>query len=296
MERRRFLSTIGAVAASAWLPSALRGSAWSQTAERPPDDNRFIDTLLRRAVSEHLAEMPMHDLVVAVGRTMIGMPYAGNTLEQPGEEHLVVNLHEFDCVTFCESSLALARAIKLHGSSPADYARQLQYIRYRGGEILGYQSRLHYFTDWVEDNESKLTLRNITHQLGGRRDRRSIRFMSEHQSAYPRLADKTVLEAIEDVERRLTGSERYFLPKEMVHDAAGSMRNGDIVGVTTSISGLDCSHTGIVVEEKSKVKLLHASLDGKQVMLTAGTLDEYLAQHDKQTGIIVARPMDPSVR
>jgi len=33
--------------------------------------------------------------------------------------------------------------------------RNLKLIRYRQGKINGYSSRLHYFTDWLRDNEQK---------------------------------------------------------------------------------------------------------------------------------------------
>jgi hypothetical protein len=235
-------------------------------------------------------KLPIGDLVVAMGRTLLGLPYKANTLEQPGEEHLVVNLHEFDCVTFCENALAFARTITLHMTTPADFERQLLLIRYRGGNIQGYQSRLHYFADWVADNEAKGLVRDITHRLGGRRDTRAITFMSEHRDAYPRLAGQADFAGIKKAERRLNAAMRYVLPKTMVNVRQSSLRSGDIVGITTSIAGLDCSHTGIVVEDKGAVKMLHASLDGMQVMITPGTLVEYLDQHAKTTGIIVARP------
>jgi hypothetical protein len=290
MQRRTFLSTLG-LAAAGLLPSAMRARVPGRADLEPetPDD-RFIAAQLQRGSGEHLAERSIGELVVTMGRLFVGMPYKANTLEQPGDEHLVVNLREFDCVTLCENALALARTVTLRLTAPADFKRQLQQIRYRGGIIRGYQSRLHYFTGWVADNEAKGVVRDITRHCGGQRDFKDITFMSEHRTAYPRMADRDAFEAIREDERRLNAAERYVLPKAMVRQRLGSLRNGDVIGITTSIAGLDCSHTGIVVEVEGTVRLLHATLDGKQVTITPGTLTAYLDQHPRDTGIIVARP------
>jgi hypothetical protein len=293
MHRRTFLSTLGLAAAAGILPSAARSLDDGPVGTGPESpDFRSITDRLRRGAREDLAKLPVGELVVAMGRTLLGLPYKANTLEQPGEEHLVVNLREFDCVTFCENALALARTVGLGMTTVADFKRQLQMIRYRGGTIDGYQSRLHYFSDWVADNHAKGVVRDITRSLGGQRDTRTIAFMSEHRSAYPRLTDEAAFAKIKEAEGRLNAAPRYILPKTLIHRQPGSFRSGDIVGITTSIAGLDCTHTGILVEDGGAVKMMHASLDGKRVMMTDGTLDEYLDLHPKNTGVIVARPSD----
>ena len=291
MDRREFFSALGVAVAAGMVPSIARSIA--QHEEGPAAlsaDERFIAAQLQRGANEGMATLPIGDLVVKMGRTLLGIPYRENTLEQPGEEHLVVNLHELDCVTFCENSLALARTIKQHSNTPAAFEAQLRLIRYRGGVITGYGSRLHYFAEWIADNEAKGVVRNITRHLGGRRDTRSITFMSHHRDAYPRLADADALASIKAAEQRLNTARRYVLTKDMVRLRQGSLRNGDIVGITTSIAGLDCSHTGIVLEAQGAVKLLHASLTGNRVMISKGSLAAYLDAHADDTGIIVARP------
>jgi len=263
--------------------------------EKAHTGSRNDDVILERqfqwAATNQIASLPMGEAVVRMGKGFLGSPYKAGTLDQPGEERLVVNLREFDCVTFCESALALARTVKLKPGSRADYERQLQLIRYRGGHIKGYQSRLHYFTEWITDNEAKGLVRNITRHLGGTRDTRKISFMSEHRHAYPRLGGAAAFAGIKEAEQRLNSLERYMLGKDDVRKRQESLRNGDIIGFTTSISGLDCSHTGIVLEDNGAITFVHASLEGKCVMISQGTLPEYLDEHAKNTGIIVARPV-----
>ena len=64
------------------------------------------------AVDEGYAGLSIGDLVVRIGETFIGTPYAPHTLEAPGEEGLVIELEELDCVTFVENVLALARFVQ----------------------------------------------------------------------------------------------------------------------------------------------------------------------------------------
>ena len=74
--------------------------------------------------------------MLRIGKSYLGTKYVANTLDQDGEESLVIRTDAVDCLTFVEYTLAQAL-----GSSFAD---NLQKIRYRDGIINGYPSRLHY--------------------------------------------------------------------------------------------------------------------------------------------------------
>lgn len=256
-------------------------------------DETIILKRLGRGTDEDLFRLPVGDLVAEMGRSFLERPYEANTLEGEGEEHLVVNLRAFDCVTLCETSLALARAVKLHAGSTRGYCAQLQLIRYRSGVINGYGSRLHYFSEWIADNEKKKVLGNMTRELGGHRDRRALNFMSSHREAYPRLASDADLAAVVAAEKGLLASPRFLLPKQKVEGVLERIQNGDIIAITTSVEGLDVSHTGVAVREGGTIRLLHAPIAGQQVQITRGSLSEYLNAHEKQTGIMVARPLEP---
>jgi hypothetical protein len=269
-----------------------RGGARSLTQEKLlPADEAII--LERLGTKRDLSQLPEGELVAEMGRSFLGRPYGANTLEEEGEEHLVVDLREFDCVTLCESSLALARAIKLNIRSTEGYCAQLQLIRYRSGIIRGYPSRLHYFSEWIADNEQKKVLKNVTVELGGHRDTRRLNFMSAHREAYPRLASRDAFDGIAAIEKRLAAVPRYFVPKENVAGIEGKIRSGDIIAVTTSVAGLDVSHTAIAVREGGTTRLLHAPNVGERVQYTSRSIAGYLHRHEQQTGIIVARPLDP---
>jgi len=95
------------------------------------------------------------DLIVEIGRLFINKPYKGGTLDNVGKEKMIVNVSAFDCTTFVETVLALARCVADGKISHNQFMRNLKLIRYRQGKINGYSSRLHYFTDWLRDNEQK---------------------------------------------------------------------------------------------------------------------------------------------
>jgi hypothetical protein len=83
------------------------------------------------------------------------------------------------------------------------------------------------------------------------------------------------------------------VPKEKVEGVLERIHNGDIIAITTSVGGLDVSHTGIALRDGGTTRLLHAPIVGQQVQITRGSLSEYLNAHEKQTGIMVARPLEP---
>jgi len=233
-------------------------------------------------------------VMVAVGRSFIGTPYVEATLEAPGNEDLVVNLRGLDCVTFVENTLAIARCIKRNRQSFEAFKEELQRIRYRGGSISGYPSRLHYFSEWIQDNERMRIVQNVTEEAGGTTYTKTINFMSTHRSSYRQLQNSNFYEAIKRTEKDLNKREWLFIKKEELAKHQHALLDGDIIAITTSIEGLDVSHTGIAVRVDGVLKYLHAPLTNGNVQITEKSLVDYLASNKKQTGIMIARPLDPN--
>lgn len=81
---------------------------------------------------------------MCVGRPFRPNPLAGG----PGRhERVRVALTSFDCVTFVEAMLALALS-----SSPTTYRARIIQLRY-GGRAPSWESRLHYWSQWLATNE-----------------------------------------------------------------------------------------------------------------------------------------------
>lgn len=287
--RREFLKYAVVTASTVLLPYKLPAAGWND------DDREILKATFGRAESLGLSGKPIGKVVAAIGLSFLGAPYAAHTLEVPGPERLVVNLREFDCVTFVESVLAIARCVTLGATSWDDFTHQLTLIRYRGGEINGYPSRLHYFSDWIDDNERKHVVRNVTQELGGVVLAKTINYMTAHRTAYRQLADDEVFARIRQTEEQLNTRVRYYLPRHGADKVSNRILDGDVIAITTSIEGLDVAHTGFVCRRKGVLRFLHAPLSAGTVRLSKGSLAAYLAQHHGRTGLMVARPVVRSI-
>ncbi len=283
--RRDFLIQLGAMGAAviAGVPSGMYG--------RSESDREILERTMRWGVGAGLLHGQVGKNMVALGTHFIGTPYVAHSLEEPGEEHLVINLRGFDCLTLVENCLAMSRCLSSGKTSFEDFSAQLQRIRYAGGAIDGYASRLHYFTDWMADNERKGIVKDSTMTLHGEAYRKTINFMSAHRASYAQLADDTALARVKVAEANLSGAALHRVPRKHIASISGLLHDGDIVGTVTSQEGMDIAHTGMVIRKDKTAKFLHAPLSGGAVTISEGSLAEYVGRSKSVTGIVVARPL-----
>jgi hypothetical protein len=292
VNRRSFLQSLSLVVGVS--PFVTHGIKFSPLAPLQDPDETLCEQKFQLAVSEGWVKMPINEVVVKVGETFLGTPYAANVLEAPGEEHLVVDMRALDCVTFYENALVIARCIKKNAMTFDDYKKELTFIRYRGGIINGYASRLHYTSDYLHDNERKGVWKLVTKELGGIPYKKKLDFMSTHPESYRQLRESDKVRAqIRAIEKEISARTTYYIPKNRVKKISDKIRDGDILGITTSIEGIDTSHTGIAVWQGKELHLMHAPLAGKRVQIGEYVLSGYLAANKRQTGIMVARPLEP---
>ncbi|AWX44667.1 hypothetical protein HME9304_01670 [Flagellimonas maritima] len=230
------------------------------------------------------------NIIVAIGKTFLETPYVEKTLELGESESLVVNLRGLDCTTFVENVLAFGLMYENQQFQFLDFIENLEKIRYRDGKINGYPSRLHYFTEWIRNNEKKGLVTDITSELGGIQTEKSINFMGTHRNLYPFLGEEENYKAILEVEETLAKENLCILPQDQIEQNENLIQSGDIVALATSIKGLDVTHTGIAIKQPDeRIYLLHASSAGS-VMISKEPLVDYLKKIKYNIGIIVARP------
>lgn len=290
VSRRQFLGNACVFLAAGIV--AHRGMASVMDQE---EDERLCGLRFSMARDKDLASRSIGDVIVAIGSSFNGTPYQAHTLEAPGDEQLVVNLRRLDCVTFVESTLALSRCVKMGRTTFEDFQDQLRFVRYRGGTIAGYASRLHYFSDWIQDNERKGIVRSISRDLGGRDAGKTIHFMSSHRSSYPALVNDELFRRVKEIENQLNAMEHYFISRDRFDAVQDAIRDGDIIAITTSIEGLDVSHTGLAVRRDGTLTFLHAPLSKGVVQITKESLVQYVRARPKNTGVMIARPLEPEV-
>ncbi len=260
----------------------------------------IFEEILQEGKQKNLPEQSIGLRIVGYGKLLLGDPYVDKTLEvNSSSESLVCNLHGFDCVTFFENAWTFARIVKLQETAKAsDFIKQLRTIRYRRGTLDGYASRLHYTTDYFYDNAERGNLKEMTSQIGSKYavlETKPINFMSTHPSSYKQLKDdEGMVKRIEFHEREMESRGGfYYIKKENVAKIEKGIQDGDLIGITTSIPGIDCSHTGIAVRgDDGRIHLMHASSSMKKVIISDVPLADYLAGNAKQTGIIVYRPLE----
>jgi len=279
---------------AASVPVLLKDSMFRNLLLTDDDDAVICSKKFTLAVSLKLREKPIHEVIVAIGRSFLGTEYVAHTLEVPGEEHLVVDLRGLDCVSFCENSLVFARCIRRNKMTFDDYKAELQLIRYRGGVINRYPSRLHYFSDYIYDNVKKGVLKDVTREIGGVPYKKTIDFMSTHQESYRQLTEHPeFVKIIQQQEAEISKRRLVHIPKGDVEKVSSKILGGDIIAITTDIAGMDISHTGLAVWQNGNLHFMHAPTVGFKVLITEKTLAGYLAGNRKQLGIMVARALEP---
>jgi len=227
--------------------------------------------------------------MIHTARFFMDTPYVGKTLEDDSEEQLRINLRELDCVTFVENVVALYLMLQGDKHTFSDFCRILQQIRYRDGIIDGYLSRLHYFSDWLDNNRQKEIV-SLPAIQGCSSFSPETSFMSTHCDAYPALkTNPEWCRQIVDIEKNINQLNFCYIPKEQLINCEKYLQPGDIIGITTHVKGLDVSHTGLVLVQNGKAYLLHASSEMKKVVVSDETLHDYLANRKNHSGILVSR-------
>ena len=302
------------------LPFETR--AFETRAEDPrwrADDWTIFEVKVRRALEKRIDELPFGEAMVNMGLSFLGTPYEARTLDRVGDsatcvEQIVINFRELDCFTFVENVFSLVRFAMAwraefgSGALPAlaqrrlaeiRYETLLEEMRYRNGVRAGYTSRLHYVTEWVQDNARRGLVRDMTHEFGGVRSDRRIDFMTGSRENYPQLSGEGAcrgkqdgfLKAMTSIENEVSGRDRYFIPEgAAIGDIEDRISDGDIIAATTALDGLDVVHVGIAVWRNGALRLLHTPSTNGTVRISKRPLAERVLSKKRQNGIMVIRP------
>ena len=283
-------------------PATVSADPGPTTLPGTDEDWGIMREQARWAYRNGLDTLPIGQIVAQIGERFVGTPYAPHTLEVEGEERLVIELQELDCVTFVENVLALARFVRSVPEAMLDdptrhqayYSGILQNIRYRDGKLDGYPARLHYFSEWISDKDTRGLVRNLSSDLGGVPDDEPIDFMTTHPDGYRQLGeDPAFLPALQEIEARLSSQPRHYVPQDQIAEVADRIRDGDLIAATSTVAGLDIAHTGIALWKDGQLHLLHAPLVDGVVEVSELSLVDRIKRIGGQDGIMVARPLDP---
>ena len=255
-----------------------------------PDPDSTTLRLFDEAMAQDLRTRSIGEVMQEIGRYFEGRPYLAGTLDLPNEEMLVCRLDGFDCVTFVETALAMARGVVEEDYTYDTFAERLLEQRYRDGTLDGYCSRLHYFSEWIADNDRRGNVQALTADLGGVPFEGPINFMTENRGSYPHIAENDSLYAcIGEMEDAVNELDLVYIPQDRIASVYDRLQAGDIIGTATHLDGLDITHTGLVYDHGDGRKgFLHASTSGG--VKVSPDLQSYVQNNGVQIGIVVARP------
>ncbi|MBC8125499.1 MAG: DUF1460 domain-containing protein [Candidatus Kapabacteria bacterium] len=287
MQRRYFLALVAA-------PFFLQNLRRSRRKNSDPlATSRYIySQSVRRSRTDGWDKLAIGALMGRIGELFIGTPYVGGTLEGDGPETCRIDLTGLDCVTFFENVLCISRVIKKKKTSWDDLVKEITFTRYRNGSLGDYTTRLHYTSEWIEDNVVKRVVKDESMEVGGEIFPINVSFMSQNPKYYrPLRDDSSLITRVAETERLLGATTRYLIPKERIAEIEPLLRTGDIVAIATSKAGLDYAHTGMIIKEGDNARLMHASSQKKKVILDV-RVSEYVNSVKSHTGISVVRPLE----
>jgi len=205
----------------------------------------------------------------ALSRRFLGLPYQPNPLIGSADvsEVFTASLDGFDCVTFIETVVALARA-----SDVDDFTHWLRKIRYEQGRIQ-WERRNHYMTAWIRNNARAGIIKPV-----------SLR-------AVPVISRERVLNVVSALDARQTLVK--CVPKPAVPRLLRHLQSGDLIFFVSTRRNLDIFHCGIVVRDGDRVLMRHASRSQGRVV--EQELGDFL-KANRMAGVIIARPQEISRR
>jgi hypothetical protein len=241
----------------------LAGAATFVAGARP---SRASAARIERLIGEAKALPTIAQRIDFISRALRGTTYQGYTLiggpRRP--EKFVVRDDAFDCVTFCETVLAAARA-----RDAAEFETSLREIRYRNG-IVNWFERNHYFFEWGQHNVENKTCRWLA--MDG-----------------AVAIGKTV-----DSQKGL--SKRHFamrvIPGAVFLANKSKLETGDIVGFVSRRSNLDYFHAGFIAFGGGGELLLRHASESRHRVLDE-RMDRFVARY-RVRYVTLLRPEEPA--
>lgn len=223
--------------------------------------------LSRRRV-EQLLSGAKHDRscssrVDLFSRRFLGRPYKPNPLIGSADtaEVFTASLTGFDCVTYLETVVALARASSVDG-----FVEWLRKIRYEQG-LIQWHRRNHYMTHWIHNNVRNGIMKAVS------------------KPAVPTLTRERVLDAVPGLDAQRTRVK--WVPKRAVPRLEPHLQTGDLIFFASTRKHLDIFHAGIIVRDGNRLSMRHASRS--QGAVVEQKLSDFL-KANRMAGIIAVRP------
>ncbi|MDZ7878850.1 MAG: DUF1460 domain-containing protein [Saprospiraceae bacterium] len=257
-------------------------------------ENALQEVGVTATLAENFTDMSKHFMghdayLIRAGNDAVADDNGRVRLQKPGREVLFIDLEIFDCQTFIEYSLALTQTKRMSSPSYEDFRDNMRRLRYRNGTV-NYGARMHYFSDWIYEHQRRGLLKDVSREIGGETYIKDVHYMSTKKDTfYGNMAEPQTFATVRQVEKNLSAREKYYIPKDKLASVESGIKDGDILAITNATDGMDVAHCGVAYWQGTRLHLLHASSELGFVIVTNEPLSEYLANHQRHTGIMVAR-------
>jgi hypothetical protein len=287
-----------------WIAVADSGYLLPDQVRYTPEDQKVYEKVMD--VLLPISSEPMPVLIMKAAETMMETPYVGGTLEQT-PEMLTVSLVRTDCILLVEACVCMALTAKQEDHSFETFCENLRHFRYRDGLTAGYDSRIHYTSEWIRQAEARDLAREMSRKVSGTRLDQAFSYMSVHADKYPALAGNPQLtDRIASVEKELSGKKYYYIPKSQLEENLDQIQHGDMICFVSGTEGLDITHVAFAYETytcehdccpdgrgcpngKRRLGFLHASSKAKKVVVDEMTLTGYVNTSASCKGIRIVR-------
>jgi Protein of unknown function (DUF1460) len=201
--------------------------------------------------------------IEVISRHFLGRPYQTNPLigSVDSAEVFTASIDWFDCVTYIETVVALARASTVDG-----FIEWLRKIRYERGRIQ-WDRRNHYMTLWIRNNAREGIIRRVS------------------MMAVPTVGIERVLNVVPGLAPKRIRIR--CVAKRAVPQCVERLRSGDVISFVSTHKHLDVFHAGIIVRDGKRILMRHASRS--QGGVVEQELSEFL-KANRMAGVIVVRP------
>jgi len=211
---------------------------------------------------------PVAVRVDSISRRFLGRPYVTNPLigSVDTPETFIAGIDGirggFDCVTYVETVIA-----RSYARNTKDYASFLRRIRYESGRV-DWKRRNHYMTNWIRNNARAGLIQPLSFATDSITKQRQLYMVPGLPPQIQRFS---------------------CVPKRRLGNVATSVQSGDLIFFASTRPHLDVYHCGIVVRDRDRLLMRHASRS--QGGVVEQDLSSFL-KANRMAGIILARPVE----
>lgn len=228
-------------------------------------NRRRVAQLLSGLKNEHSAG----SRIAVLSRRFLGRPYKPNPLigSAGTPEVFTASFDGFDCVTYIETIVALARASKVD-----DFVEWLRQIRYERGRIQ-WERRNHYMSLWIRNNVREGVIKPVS------------------MPSVPILRIERTLNVVHGLDPQR--ARMKTVAKRAIPRLGRHLRGGDLIFFVSTRKNLDVFHAGIILRDEKKIFMRHASRS--QGGVVEQELSEFL-KANRMAGVMVVRPQEMTRR